>query len=268
MRDVWLVFVSIFAAGVVSLLLELSLLREFTYIFGSTSVSNAIIISFYLVGLALGAYLGTWRRFMVKDETEARRKYALIQVLMVVFVVLFFFFKKYFIYYNTSYDLVRIYFIVSVLIPSLLSGLSYAISVKIMHWRGEKSITYIYAFSTMGSVAGGLAHGLILVPLWGIRSAYIGSIIFAGVALPAMYSSGRKLTKAAVSFILIAAIAAINWNVGEILFPSKNILFSKDSEFGIVEVWRLSEGDALYKHLALGDKEGDFKGGPRERPST
>ncbi|MEM5787662.1 MAG: hypothetical protein AAGU11_10105, partial [Syntrophobacteraceae bacterium] len=63
MREVWLIFVSIFSAGIVSLLLELSLLREFIYIFGSTAVSNALIISIFLVGLAIGAYLGTWRPF-------------------------------------------------------------------------------------------------------------------------------------------------------------------------------------------------------------
>ena len=259
MRDVWLIFVSIFAAGVVSLLLELSLLREFIYIFGSTAASNALIISVFLVGLAVGAYLGTSRRFKVKDESDARRKFALIQLLMVVFVVLFFLSKKYFIYHSQSHDLVRLYFLVSVFTPSLLSGLSYAISVKIMHWRGEKYITYIYAFSTMGSVIGGLAHGLILIPLWGIRSAYICSVIFAGLALYTMYPVRRWVHQVAVPLILFAAMASINWNVAEILFPSKNILFSKDSEFGIVEVWRLSEGDALYKHLALGGREGDFK---------
>jgi predicted membrane-bound spermidine synthase len=128
-----------------------------------------------------------------------------------------------------------------------------------MHWRGEKHITYIYAFSTMGSVMGGLAHGLILIPLWGIRSAYICAVIFAGLALYTMYPVRRRAHQAVVPLILFAAVASINWNVAEILFPSKNILFSKDSEFGIVEVWRLSEGEALYKHLALGGKEGDFK---------
>ncbi len=259
MKDIVLIFLSIFSAGIVSLLLELSLLREFIYIFGSTAVSNAIIISIFLVGLALGAYLGTWQKFAVKDEADARRKFAVLQLLMVVFVVLFFVSKKYFIYHSHTPALVRLYFMLSVFAPSLLSGLSYALSVKIMHWRGEKYITYIYAFSTLGSVIGGLAHGIILVPLWGIRSAYICAVIFAGLALYTMYPLMNRMRRVAVALVLLGAIAAINWNVAELLFPSRNILFSKDSEFGIVEVWGLSESEARNMHFTMGGKASDFK---------
>lgn len=258
MKDVWLIFLAIFSAGIVSLLLELSLLREFIYIFGSTAASNAIIISTFLVGLALGAYLGTWHRFLVKDEVEARRRFALIQLLGILFVVFFYLSKKYFIYHSQSPNLVRAYFLFSVFTPSLLSGLGYALSVKIMHWRGERFITYIYAFSTLGSVIGGLAHGIVLIPLWGIQSTYICSILFAALAMYAMYPLMHWVRKALFALIILGALAAISFNLPELLFPSKNILYSKDSEFGIVEVWRLSKEEAKYKHMLLGGKESDF----------
>lgn len=253
-----MIFVSIFSAGIVSLLLELSLLREFVYIFGSTAVSNAIIISTFLVGLAIGAHLGTWKQFEVKDETEARRNFAFIQVLSILFIVSFYITKKYFIYHSQQPALVRFFFIFSVFAPSLMSGLSYALSVKIMHWRGEKFITYIYAFSTLGSVIGGLAHGIILIPLWGIRSAYLCAVIFAGLALYTMYPYMRNARKFLVALLLVASIAAINFNASDILFPSKNIIFSKDSDFGLVEVFTLSDDQAKSFHSALGGKESDF----------
>jgi spermidine synthase len=259
MRDVWFIFASIFCAGIVSLLLELSLLREFIYIFGSTAVSNALIISFFLGGLAVGAYLGTERRLLVASESEARSKYAFIQFLNILFVVVFYISKKYFIYDCPYPYVVKLYFLGSVLAPSLLSGLGYALSVKIMHWRGEKFITYIYAFSTLGSVIGGLAHGLILVPLWGMRSAYLCAVMFAGLALYTIHPMLRRVHKAAVALTLLLAVLVITWNVADAIFPSKNILFSKDSDFGIVEVWRLSKEDALYKHLALGGEANEFR---------
>lgn len=259
MRDVWLIFVSIFAAGIVSLLLELSLLREFIYIFGSTAASNALIISVFLVGLAVGAYLGTGKRLRVVDETDARRKYAFVQLLNILFVVAFCMTKKYFIYDCPYPNAVRLYFIGSVFGPSLLSGLAYAISVKIMHWRGEKFVTYIYAFSTFGSVVGGLAHGILLVPLWGMRSTYLLAVIFAAIALYLMHSAMTLVRKVQVVILVLVACAVIQFNLCERLFPSKDILYSKDSDFGIVEVWHLGKGDALYKHLALGGKESDFK---------
>ncbi len=258
MKDIWMIFLSIFSAGVVSLLLELSLLREFTYIFGSTAASNALIISFFLVGLAVGAYLGTWGTFSVKDENDARRKFALIQLLNVIFVVIFFLSKKYFVYHCPYPNLVRLYFMISVLAPSLLSGIAYAISVKIMHWRGEKFITYIYAFSTLGSVIGGLAHGIVLVPLWGMQSTYIAAIIFAGLALYFMYSLMSQLYKVLLAVLVGLAICLIHFNVAELLFPSKNILFSKDSEFGIVEVWRLHHDEASYLNRQIGGKDSEL----------
>jgi len=88
-KDIWLIFLAIFSAGVVSMLMELSLLREFVYIFGSTAVSNAIIISVFLVGLAFGAYLGTWQALNVKSESEAKQKFVLIQLLSALFILLF-----------------------------------------------------------------------------------------------------------------------------------------------------------------------------------
>jgi len=259
MGGIVLIFVSIFSAGIVSLLLELSLLREFVYIFGSTAVSNAIIISVFLVGLALGAYLGTWKKLGVRDEIQARQRFAFIQLLSILFILLFFISKKYFIYHSQDPNLVRLYFIISVFAPSLLSGLAYSISVKIMHWRGEKFITYIYAFSTLGSVVGGLAHGIILVPLWGIRSAYVCAVVFAGIALYTMHPVMNLSRRIALGLLVAGAVACIQGDFDDLLFPSKNLLFSKDSEFGIVEVWRLSESEARYKHLALGGREGDFR---------
>lgn len=258
MRDVWLIFLSIFAAGVVSLLLELSLLREFTYIFGSTAVSNALIISIFLVGLAVGAYLGTWGAFSVRDEAHARRRFAYIQLLNIVFIVLFCLSKKYFVYECRYPNLVRLYFMAAVLAPSLLSGMGYAISVKIMHWRGEKFITYIYAFSTLGSVIGGLAHGIILVPVWGMRSTYISAVLFAGLALYLMYSFMNAARKAMLALLVAGAVALIHFNVAETLFPSKDILFSKDSEFGIVEVWKLDLEKASYLNKQIGGTDADL----------
>jgi predicted membrane-bound spermidine synthase len=264
MREIWLIFLSIFAAGVVSLLLELSLLREFTYIFGSTAVSNAIIISTFLVGLAGGAYLGTWGAFSVRDEMDARRKFAFIQLFNIIFVVLFCLSKKYFVYECQYANLVRLYFIASVLAPSVLAGMGYAISVKIMHWRGEKFITYIYAFSTLGSVVGGLAHGIILVPLFGMRSTYISAIICAGIALYLIYSFMTIIYKTLLAIIIIGAVALIHFNVPEMLFPSNNVIYSKDSEFGIVEVWKLNNETARHINRQIGGEDGDL--GMNEAP--
>ena len=74
-----------------------------------------------------------------------------------------------------------------------------------------------------------------------------------------MHSAMSFARKVQVVILVLGACALIQFNLSERIFPSKAFLYSKDSDFGIVEVWRLSKEDALYKHLALGGKEGDFK---------
>src|SRR6516225_9836836 len=75
---IWKILAAVFAAGIASLLMELSLLREFIYVVGSanTAYSNALIISIFLAGLATGTYVGAWKRLRSPDETAARLKFA------------------------------------------------------------------------------------------------------------------------------------------------------------------------------------------------
>ena len=68
------IFFAIFIAGIVSLLLELSLLREFVYVIGSNSFSNSLIISVFLAGLAAGTYVGLWKKLKSKNEQKTRSK--------------------------------------------------------------------------------------------------------------------------------------------------------------------------------------------------
>jgi hypothetical protein len=116
-------------------------------------------------------------------------------------------------------NVVRLYFMAAVLAPSLLSGMAYAISVKIMHWRGERFITYLYAFSTLGSVVGGLAHGIALVPLWGMQSTYISAVICAGLALYLMYSVMNLACKMLLALLVVGAVALIRFQVSDLWFP-------------------------------------------------
>ena len=61
MNAIWKILTAVFGAGIASLLMELSLLREFIYVVGSSAFSNALIISVFLAGLATGTYFGAWK---------------------------------------------------------------------------------------------------------------------------------------------------------------------------------------------------------------
>jgi len=242
MKQTWNVFLAIFFAGIVSLILELSLLREFIYVFGANAFSNSIIISLFLAGLAGGTYLGNWKKLRAKNGTSARLKFSLIQFLIIVFIVLFYVTKKYFIYVCPNMKIVMLYFIVSTSAPSLLAGLSYVTSVEILYHKGEKYITYIYAFSTLGSVLGGIIHGIFFVPFFGMKSTYIFAIVFAATALFLIYPLSKRIAKIAILIFIIASVLIIYSDRFTLFYSFKNLLLSKDTQFGVMEVWRTKDG--------------------------
>jgi len=229
----------------------LSLLREFIYIFGSTAKSNALIISVFLVGLAAGSYAGTWRRFKA-SPSQARQRFWELQIINIIFLAIFFSTKTYFVYSCHHPKLVMAYFLTTVLVPSFIAGLSYAYIVQILHERGERLIIWVYGISTLGSVIGGLAHGLLLVPVWGIRSTYLASVACAGAAAFLM-DDGKVRRRGALAAALVAVvIATIGLDPFRAFLASSKLVFSKDSEFGIVEVWRLDDAAARKNNARIG----------------
>jgi predicted membrane-bound spermidine synthase len=242
MPSTFRILLAVFFAGIVSLLLELSLLREFIYIFGSTARSNALIISVFLVGMAAGSYTGTLKPFKASPRQACARFWEL-QALSLVYIVILVATKRYFVYHCPHPKIVNVYFLAMVFSPAFISGLGYAYVVKALHERGERLITWVYGISTLGSVTGGLLHGLVLVPCWGMRSTYAVALCCAGAAAWAMASG--DLTRRSLAGVL-ALVAA--WSVLADPFsrawPLPDLLFSKDSEFGIVEVWQMNPAKA------------------------
>lgn len=242
MRHAWNVFLAIFFAGVVSLILELSILREFTYVFGASSFSNAFIISLFLTGLAGGTYLGSWDKFRAKTPGSPALQFSFFQFLAIVFILLFYITKKYFVYICPHKGAVIIYFVASTLIPSLIAGLTYAVSVEILYDKGEKYIKYIYAFSTLGSVFGGISHGIFFVPFFGMKSTYIFAAVFAAAALLFMLPFTRRLLMLTTLIFVAAVVLIILSDRFTICHSFKNLLFTGNSQFGPVEIWQTESG--------------------------
>jgi predicted membrane-bound spermidine synthase len=228
-------YLAIFLAGFVSLMLELALLREYVYTFGSTAAANALVISVFLGGLVLGSYWGTLRNFG-STESALRRVFALVQLFIIVYIGIFYLVKKYFIYQSGNELLILAFFILSVLIPSLISGLSFALSVKILHPKGERYTTYIYAISTLGSVIGSLAHGLYVVPAFGLNATYLISALLLAAVVILIGENLSPLFKGAV--VLIAGIVAslVYFNLADTLFNQRDVVYSKHDQYGLVEV--------------------------------
>lgn len=240
------IFTAIFCAGIVSLMLELSLLREFVYVIGSSAFSNSLIISVFLGGLAIGTYVGLWQRFKSKKEKESREKFALLEAGLIVFVLIFYTTKDYFVYISPHQWLVVGYFILATFIPSFVAGAAYTTIIELLYHKGERYIIYIYAISTLGNVIGGLLYGYIFVYLFGQQSAYVFAVLCTALTVLLIYPFVRKTY--AVVFMLAAFVAAwvIETNsINARLYRFDDLLFRRYSPSGLVEIWRTPDGEAV-----------------------
>jgi spermidine synthase len=240
------IFVAIFCAGIVSLLMELTLLREFVYVIGGSAFSNSLIISVFLAGLAAGTYLGIWKRFKSKKEVAARKKFALLQLLLIAGVVLFYFTKDYFIYISPSQGAVISYFILATFLPSFIAGAAYTTAIELLYHRGERYIIYIYAVSTIGNVIGGLLYGYVFVYLFGQQMSYVVAIGFSAIAILLIYPFTKIIQR--LLFILFAFFLMLSIQSGffhERLYRFDNLLFRKYSPSGLVEIWKTDDNEAI-----------------------
>jgi predicted membrane-bound spermidine synthase len=223
------VLLASFFLGITSLLMELSLLREFSYVMGATAVANSFVISVFLVGLAVGAWAG--HGLVNRFAQRPWLAYLLVQALNVVLMLVFVSTKNWFVYATQSEPLEFVYFGVFSLTPALASGASFSLFVAALFEHGRRFIAHIYSVSTLGNVVGGLAHGLVFVPYFGMRVTYEAAVLSALVSILLMVRSRRVAAAVTASAILpFVVIPKHTW-----LAPWNGaIVFEKDDPSGVV----------------------------------
>lgn len=240
------IFLAVFFAGIVSLMLELALLREFVYVIGSSSFSNSLIISVFLAGLAAGTYAGLWKRLKAKSEKQSRSKFAFLQMGLLFFILFFYVTREYFVYLSTSQAAVIGYFVLMTFSPSFVAGMAYATIIELLYHKGQRFIIYVYAVSTLGNVAGGLVYGYVFVYLFGQQLSYAFAVLCTALAVLLIYRFTQKT--GSIFFILISLFLTwlIQSNViNDRVYRFDDLLFRKDSPSGLVEIWRTEDGNAV-----------------------
>lgn len=240
------IFVAIFCTGIVSLMLELALLREFVYVIGSSSFSSSLIISVFLAGLAVGTYAGLWKRVKSKSEKQSRKKFAFLQGSLLLFILLFYISKDYFVYISTSQAVVISYFILATFIPSFIAGMAYTTVIELLYHKGERFIIYIYAVSTLGNVMGGLLYGYVFVYLFGQQMSYVFAVLCTALAALLINPFTKKVSLAVFIFVSSGIAWVIQTNfINDRLYRFDDLLFRKYSPSGLVEIWRTEDNQAV-----------------------
>ncbi len=238
-----LIFAAVFFAGIASLQMELSLLREASFVLGSTAFTNSFIISVFLGGLALGAYTGSY--LVRKTAGRARFLFVISQAVNIAVILLFVLTKGEILYGRHEESLVLVYFAFMTLVPAVVAGMSFSLFLNMLYGRGEQYIAWIYAVSTVGNVVSGFFHGMVLIPHFGMTATYVIAVIGSGLAL-LLVAQTKLQSKLATAAAIVAACWTVAWTPpypAETKYP---ILWSKDDIHGLVQVMDVSSRSESY----------------------
>jgi spermidine synthase len=145
------------------------------------------------------------------------------------------------------------------LIPTVLMGMVFPIAVQACApaWRNVgRRVGQVYAWNTMGCVAGSFAAGFVLVPQLGMRNSFLAIIaaLFLLAIVLLAFSNRRKVVWTAPASVVAAGLIAVAavWIPQDVFlrtmntyhYPSK-IVFIDDGITGTVTVHDLPDGDRL-----------------------
>ncbi|MBI2546292.1 fused MFS/spermidine synthase [Candidatus Woesearchaeota archaeon] len=171
-----MIFLIMFLTGFSSLLYEVVLLLVFSTIIGATETSIAIILSTFLLGLALGGLFGG-------ILSKRKVNHVLILVFIEIVIALFAFtsmpmIKEIALLSSRSFGQFFLILLL-VLIPTFLMGVEIPLAVRILTYGSKPAhpTGFVYFSDTFGGVLGSFLSGIIIIPILG----FYGAMIFGGV---------------------------------------------------------------------------------------
>jgi len=253
-----------FASGFITMLYELTWIRLLSNILGSTTYSFTVMLIAFISGIAIGSYIVS---LVIRKIKSLVAFLAICQVGTAVSIILTLPVYERLPYYllklsatipNESENFpvfLSLEFLLCfaiMIMPTILSGMSLPVASRIANRDMlvlGKSIGGIFSINTIGSVAGVLITGLVLIPFLGVKQSIefgvvlnglIGLFILCKTSLPQRVKLGFTL-----SFLVIAAVYRF-------LFPSWNDNFLISGVFRTLNTREVSS----YREFKIQQTEG------------
>ncbi|MBL8912138.1 MAG: fused MFS/spermidine synthase [Archangium sp.] len=216
-------------SGFTAMLYEVTWIRLLSIIIGGTSYAFTLILSAFILGIALGSFWIARRR-----EGDALRTFGLLQLLLVVAVVLtiplyrrlpfIFFHLTQLLRPDTSWNVylfLTFAFCGLLLIPpTFLMGASFPLGARVVMRTKDTvggEVGRVYLFNTVGTILGSLLGGLVLLPLIGLEGNFtvglVANLIAATLCLwPGSESRTRGVLAGAAVLIVMSAVTSHGWS--------------------------------------------------------
>lgn len=249
-----------FSLGLTSMSSQIILLREFITVFNGNELIIGIVLANWMLLTGAGAWLG---RFTGRRKHGVTGYIAAIMVLSAVAPVTLFALdalRNILFTTGSMAGIFQVFFTSLILLMPfcMASGILFTRLTTLLSSRfNESSIGRVYAWESIGSVAGGVLFNFVLVFFLKPFQAFgVILIVNALILLAFVFNSGRKelvFRFAILCYLLIASIFVCNPDrlSRKFLFPGQDIVSYKDSPFGNIVV-TASEGQKnLYENNTL-----------------
>ncbi|MEP6744934.1 MAG: fused MFS/spermidine synthase [Gemmatimonadota bacterium] len=267
-RDRTLTLLLAVSAGtaIASFLYEIDWIRMLSLVLGSATHSFELMLSAFILGLALGSL---WISGRADRLTSPLRSLGLIQIAMgvcalgtlVAYASTFHWMTWLFAALTKSeagyqgFTLVRYGISMAIMLPATCcAGMTLPLITKILLARGagEQVIGTVYAWNTLGSIAGVAIGGLLLLPLLGLKGLLLvaGALdITLGIALVAstrgtelVRPPGRHLLAGMAALALLVALTAWAARLDPVAMASGVFRFGRILDPSLTQVLRTRDG--------------------------
>lgn len=254
--------------GMASFIYEMSWLRMLSLVLGSSTHSFELMLSSFILGLALG---GLWIQRRIDSLENPLRYLALVQVVMGIFAI------STLAVYGNLFEVMQwlvgrlqktgagyLMFNISshaisllIMLPATVcAGMTLPLITYILMRRGhgEKSIGVVYAANTVGAILGVFFAVHIGMPFLGLKGLLIfGGVLDVALGLALVWAGSSAFQKTTAVFITAGGVAAVVlasfvitldahkmasgvYRQGEILSPDTKVLYQKDGKTASVSV--------------------------------
>ncbi len=267
-------------SGAAALIYEVAWTRSLALILGSTTYALSTMLSTFMAGLALGAWIGG-------KLADRGKNLLLLFGIMELGIGIFglitiplinslspFYFKIYRTFHLSPNVFLAIQFVLCagvMLVPTTLMGATFpVISRKVAHNMDEigRSVGNAYSFNTLGAIIGSFSAGFILIPFIGVKAAVItAASLNVAVSIVMIILSKAKIKSGVIAIsitVLSVSLAAAYVNEEEKwllnLYNSQRyksfdefsrsyrtheMLFNKDYREGRVKLWKTNTGSLI-----------------------
>ena len=281
-----IVMLSFAFSGLASFAYEIFWTRSLVFLLGNTTYAFTLMLTAFLLGIALGGY---GIRFLADVVKKPLRLFALIEILIGVtsaFAVPILFIvvksedvRSFIMRYSGQLELLAVSnFVIALslmLLPATLIGATLPLVARIflsdLRSTG-KTVGRLYAVNTIGNVLGALLPGLLIMPLMGIQKGILlmaALNIGLGIILIAVqwkHALSVAVTVATIFLVVSVSLAYVPISFqfpSEFQRPKDEVLFYKEGGLVTTKVWVGTENG--YKEISVdginigGTGDSDYK---------